>query len=512
MFVQMLASRRIWCILICAVLTLQLSSAEHQSFKTNYLISCDSQQDSKCEDQTLDEVADSLTEHLPVLAIEDVHICITISHLELTTNASFSGLHSLAITGNVDLNTTIACSLENYGGLEFKNITSITLTNLIITNCGFKSHYRAEQKEFLSYTSAVIILCCKYVKVSYVVVRNSNGIGLKIINHQDGKVHIESSMFLRNQLTNKTNLNDTNCKGGGGIYIGGFEQPCEPITFQFDNCIFQENEAHTQYFDYLYTDDLGQPVTGFGSGGGASILLYNGLTNIHVLFSKCKFTRNRAFKGGGLAAGIEATKELETSNVTVIVEHSLFEENGCNSSGGHVTASGGGMSINFASKKNPNFRSNNFIIRNVTFRGNCARFGGGLYFYSDSEASVSAENVVHIDNCTFKGNQAHTGSAIDITPNVFQRLSVIKGALTIPVFEDCTFINNSVKVNFHQRNQQHTESVPFMSAYTVSNSQGTTRSHLRIIQALLFISLMETLTCPKVVPIFTTIPVSKEEL
>ena len=454
----MLTSDGSWFILICTLLavTLRLARAEYPQYiksgGTYYLISCDSQQDSNCEDKTLDQVADDFTERSPVLD-EHASIYINTSHLELTTNALFSGLHSLAISGSIDLNTTIMCSLEDYGGLEFKNITSLLLTDLTITNCGFKSHSSTEQEQFFSYSSAVTILCCKDVKVSHLVVRNNNGIGLKILNHQGGTVHIESSTFLQNQLTNKSCLND---KGGGGVYVGGFEHPYEPITFQFENCIFQENEAHTKYFDYLYTNDLGQSVTGYGSGGGAAILLYNGLTNIHVTFSGCEFTGNRAFKGGGLTAGIKATKDLETSSITVTVENSLFEGNGCNSPGHNVTASGGGMSINFGSKKNLTFRSNKFTIRNVTFTGNCARFGGGLYFYSDSEATVNSENAVQIESCTFEGNQAHTGSAVDITPNVFQRLSLIKGALTTPVFKDCAFINNTVRVNFHNTSSNQT--------------------------------------------------------
>ena len=440
-----------WCTLICAVLALQLISTEHpQSIKSGgnnyFLISCDSQQDSNCEDQTLDQVADNLTEHSPVL--EDVTIYISTSCLELVTTVSFSGLYSLTISGS---NTTIVCSLEDYGRLEFNNITSLILANLTITNCGFKSYPSTEQKQFLSYSSAVTILCCREVKVSNVIMRNNNGIGLKILNHQGGTVHIVSSTFSENKLLNESHLNDTSHKGGGGLYVGGFEHPHEPITFQFENCIFEENVAHTEYYDYLYTDDLGQLVTGYGLGGGAAIVLHEVLTDIHVIFSRCKFVGNLAFKGGGLTAGVKATEGKKISNISVLVENSLFEGNGCNSSSGNVTTSGGGMSIHFSSKKNPKFHSNKFTVHNVTFDRNCARFGGGLYFYSDNEVIMNSKNTVQIENSTFKGNRAHTGSAIDITPNVFQRLSLTKSLLTAPIFKDCEFINNSVRVNFHNQ-------------------------------------------------------------
>jgi hypothetical protein len=343
------------------------------------------------------------------------------------------------------LNTTINCSLGDYAGLELKNITHLSLTSLTITTCGFTSHSSKEQSVY-SYIAAVTILGCKDMKLSSLIIRNNDGIGLKILNNQGGTVHIESSVFLGNKLLSESRLNDTSYQGGGGVFIGEYEHPFEPvpITFRFENCTFQDNVAHTQYYDYLYTDDHGQAIVGYGAGGGATIISREGLRDIHVTFSRCKFKRNIAFKGGGLAAGIEA------SNITVTVENSLFEENGCNSfAGNNMTASGGGISINFASK-NSTFHSNNkFIIYNVTFVNNCALFGGGLYFYSEREVAMkeALRNTVEIEDCTFDGNHAHTGSAVDITPNVFQRFALIKGTLTTPVFKNCMFINNSVRLN-----------------------------------------------------------------
>ena len=434
-------------LILPTLLMLQLTSTEHlQNFKSDIVVSCDSQQESNCKDKTLDQLAVDLVERSPVL--EDISIYINTSHLQLTTNASFSGLRSLTISGSIDSNTTITCSLGDHGGLEFKNITNLTLISLTITNCGFPSQSSKERYYAYSYFAAVAILCCKDMKLSSLNIRNNDGIGLKILEHQGGMVHIESSIFLGNKLLNESRVNDTDYLGGGGVYIGEYERPLEPITFRFENCTFQDNIAHTQYYDFLYTDDLGQPIVGYGMGGGVAISFHEDLRDIHVIFSCCEFQRNVAFKGGGLAAGIEAAKDqyLETSNITITVENSLFEENGCNfSAESNMTASGGGISINFASW-NSTFHSNGFIIHHVTFMSNCALFGGGLYFYSEREFE-GATNTVEIESCTFEGNHAHTGSAVDITPNVFQRSSLIKGTLTIPVFKNCAFVNNSVQIN-----------------------------------------------------------------
>ena len=90
--------------------------------------------------------------------------------------------------------------------------------------------------------------------------------------------------------------------------------------------------------------------------------------------------------------------------------------------------------------------SNQFAIHNVTFKRNCAQFGGGLYFYSYYESNSDQSNAIIIEESTFEGNRAHTGSAVDITPNVFQRHS--SGILTTPVFKDCIFSSNTVTLDY----------------------------------------------------------------
>ena len=287
------------------------------------------------------------------------------------------------------------------------------------------------------YRSAVTILHSRRVTIERLVVLKSFGIGLMIIDHQGGIARVESSKFLDNRISKS----DSNIQGGGGVYVGGFKHhPSEPIIFKFENCTFERNAAHTRYYNYLYTDDLGEQVSGYGLGGGAAILLERGLNNVLVIFSGCMFKKNEAFKGAGLVAQIKGASRSITRNVSVRVEHSLFEENGCNPS--NPTASGGGIQAYYITHNETNFHSNQIIILNVTFIRNCAQFGGGLYFYSDREIHAKESNIFNVEECRFEGNRAHTGSAVDITPNVFQRLT--SGILTVPIFRDCIFTNNTV--------------------------------------------------------------------
>ena len=79
-------------------------------------------------------------------------------------------------------------------------------------------------------------------------------------------------------------------RGGGGIYIGNFNKdPSSPSIYYFINCLFARNVPHTRFYPFIYTDDLGQSISGFGRGGGVFLAFEVPLTDIHVVFSNCKF-------------------------------------------------------------------------------------------------------------------------------------------------------------------------------------------------------------------------------
>ena len=92
----------------------------------------------------------------------------------------------------------------------------------------------------------------------------------------------------------------------------------------------------------------------------------------------------------------------------IYVEHStciIFKENDCSSSDSSVR--GGGMYISFNGR---------FHTFNVTIKHNCAQLLGGLCFFSYHTRNLDHSNKVETEACVFQGNEAHIGSAIDITP------------------------------------------------------------------------------------------------
>ena len=428
------------------------SNNEESKNATVYTIECDHHMDSECGSPSLEQIAWNITEN----STGHIDITIRTAYLLLRTNITFSGLESLTISGNADMNTTISCQGSDLAGLVFSSLAELTITDLTVVHCGTAAMGK--------YASAIAIFRGRDVSIENLVVEESKGIGLMIANHQGRTVQIDSSNFLENKLPtdNPTYLE---VGGGGGVYIGGFEQdPSDSIFMIFTNCIFRENIAHTEHFDFLYTNDLGEPVTGYGLGGGAAILFNRGLTNIHVLFSNCTFTKNEAFKGGGLTVDI-GRGDTETRNITVRVEASVFEENGCGPS--NTTISGGGIHVSFATQRSANIVLNHIYIRDVNFTNNCAHFGGGVYFYSDIEKSINLSNSITVEGCTFEGNSAHTGSAVDITPNVFRRFS--NGIRITPIFRDCRFMHNTIRANFQAGRIQTTYGIGtlYVSLYSI---------------------------------------------
>ena len=441
------------CALVATLLVVASEpiNSEYSNNQENVTIECDRHVDGNCSSPSLEQIARNIAEN----SLDHVNIMIKTVQLQLRANITFSSFESLTISGDPDLNTTISCQGGNLAGLVFSDLATLTIRKLTVMHCGALLN---------TYSSAVAILQGRDVTVESLVVLKSKGIGLMISDHQGGTVRIESSNFIENNLP-LDNPSYSDMSGGGGVYVGDFEQaPSNSISMIFTNCTFKENIAHTERYGFVYTDDLGQPVTGHGLGGGAAILFNKRLTNIDVLFSNCTFTENEAFKGGGLAIDIGGENSV-TINITVRVEASVFEENGCGPS--NSTVSGGGMHVNFASQRRANIELNHVFIHDTSFKHNCAHFGGGLYFYSDIERSVNQSNTIIVEECTFEGNSAHTGSAVDITPNVFQRFS--SGVRPIPVFRDCRFTHNAIKVNFQTGRIQTTSGIGtvYVSLYDI---------------------------------------------
>ena len=415
-------------------------------------ITCDQHDKENCQSSSLEGIANVLIGQTDVDLLIDIKIRLL--HLKATVN--FTNLNSLTINGELDT-TAIICvpnGSNSSAGIVLTDIQDrASLSNLNLTSCG--SQFKNVFKKNRIFMSALTLVHCSNVEINSLVIEKSRGIGLTILNHQGGRVSINSSIFRENELPQEY-ITTGKHFGGGGVYLllGQFlSSPSRysPMTIQFVNCTFLKNIAHTKHYSILFTDVSGKPQEGYGRGGGVHVSVKNSLDDIHVSFLGCNFTANQAFIGGGLSVKIhggsgETAQDMK--NITVEVIESLFELNGCRSP--NHTYFGGGIHLTFSDVLLDQSTINNchYLVRNVSFVGNCAELGGGVFYLSDRGSNATTNNSLLFDNCTFTKNTAHIGTAVDVTPNIFFKSLI--GFTIVPIFKNCYFLENLVSLNYSQ--------------------------------------------------------------
>ena len=437
----MVNGSKCWIVIFLCVNIFANSSESTSTVVFN--ITCDPHDDSSqnCQSESLETIAAMAKD------LVDIQINIKIPQLKLIADVNFTNLNSLTIIGESNM-AYISCTMGNEissVGLAMRNITdTVTLKSVSLISCG------SQTKDLSSnnYSSALLIFHSKDVQFNRIVIANSKGTGLKVLEPQGGEVTITSSIFKENKLPQEYKAESI--MGGGGVFIV-LHQPAAPLSFLFDNCTFENNTAHTIEFNFGYTNDLGKSVTGYGSGGGVHLSIKNRLRNVDIIFSGCSFIGNQAFVGGGITVRIYSLKHAdEMHNVTLQIRDSLFEQNGCDST--QNAYFGGGAYLSFATDFEEAVTTDiHYLVRNVSFIENCAELGGGVLYYSDRSEygfSDSINNSMLFDNCTFKSNKAHIGSAVDLAPSMF--LKLVTGYTIDPTFSNCQFLENIVMGNKSQ--------------------------------------------------------------
>ena len=369
-----------------------------------------------------------------------VRIDIKVPYLLLAKNITFNNFTSLIVNGDSNFRTIINCTKLNLShggsGITFNNIRNLTLSSLTVTHCG--SLFPLRRKNF---SSALTVSYCIEVSIRKLVITKSHGIALTIIYHR-GNLSLIGLNLTDNMMTKEAI--QQNIYGGGGIYISNFLRKFSlSVSYEFKNCIFANNTAHTRRYFSFYTNEFGEDRSGYGRGGGVFIEFGSVMksSKFNIFFTYCMFKNNQAFFGGGLSIQIGTKKSQNlNSTIKVKVKNSIFESNGCEN-----TKIGGGAHITYNSLNRFNKTRNKYTFQNVLFSENCAELGGGVIFQSHIW-KYSSKNSLLFDNCTFEKNRAHIGSAIDMTPNFNARLTTGYTAI-VPTFRNCTFIHNNVLIN-----------------------------------------------------------------
>ena len=431
----------------------------------------------------LEMIANEIKEH----KYENVWININTTRMSLSGNVSFSNLSSLTINGkNSTSNIFCEASTNASAGIVLSDVHSITLNNLKLTGCGSAVKNYILKHDF---SSALTLVRCSDVKINRLNITQSKGTGLTVLDHLGGRVSVVSSTFKENSMPQgciRESTSESSFLGGGGVYVyldHTQESSYSPIMFQFRNCTFENNKARNKYFSLLFINDIQKGYYG-GEGGGVylSIGRTHGISDVSVSFLDCTFADNRALVGGGLSVKVYGKRKFgnkTANNISIVITDSWFKDNGgyggCRDdpcSTNECTQFGGGVYFSWSKL----IEDCHYQLTRVHFFNNRAQYGGGVYYYSDrnSRRSVSTKNSVLFDNCSFDHNRAHVGSAIDMTPSIFHKLS--SEYSIVPTFKNCHFLENCV-FSTTNRSKQYTWSTQGLGTIRTSHQNINFQGH-----------------------------------
>ena len=369
-------------------------------------------------------------------------VSINIATAQVTLRSTLTLENTAAsITGGFDDNSLseIRCNSKAQSvGFVFLNVKNVTLCNLRITNCGVLYNGPFTTRTIRRFSAAVLVLNSTDTLIDNVQINSSKGTGTIIAyNIRGNSIQIRNSRFTNNQIPNAFQ----HVLGGGGILV--YMKTSLPANITVESCHFELNKArNTPNYSYLYTDELGSPISGTGRGGGLYVNL-QGTTSSAVTITDCTFVNNSAFLGAGLSVNINGGDQN-----SIHIANSSFTQNGCAFGNRSLTASGGGVHLALDTFTNISStpiasNTNNISVQNVSFNGNCAQNGGGTFLFA-SRTNLLSESSLLFRNCTWYENSARTGAAVDIEPNTFDRLS--SGFFPIPEFVKCRFVSNSFQI------------------------------------------------------------------
>ena len=295
-------------------------------------------------------------------------------------------MSQLAIVGNASQGEPVVITCQPLAGLAFLWSTNITISNLIIINCG---KIQSEHNNDCNPNQVAILFTgCSSIELSNLHVNESSGTGVAVYNAMD-KVSIDSCQFMYG--------------GGGGLVIEASEATSQSFC-TITNSTFTHNTASSAA--------AGQWINPCGSttrGGGISVVLRGEATNNTVqLVNSVRLNNNKAQFGGGLFLGFydNASGNTFTVDNAEVTENEVLIEKAS-------SASGGGIFIGFVATGTNGLFGNVVTINSSSIISNEADIGGGIsvnLVHNAHECSTDSNKLV-IENSTFDSNTAFQGSS-----------------------------------------------------------------------------------------------------
>ena len=338
----------------------------------------------------------------------ELNITIISPTLLLNDSLSLSNISHFILQGNGIDETRILCITE-FSGLYFSSSSSVVLRHFAMENCSgnFPNGIRG----------GLMLVSCVDISIQNISVKQSCGLGVAMVNNH-GSIVIEDSIFNSNGCED-----NCNCSGGsgGGMHVNTTAESLTQYTIK--NCKFNKNSANPD-------DNTWYALS--NHGGGLSVNLLERASQNYFRIINCNFNTNKAALGGGTNFKFYN----ESFNNSIIVKNSIME---CNT----AVLGGGGTNVIFDFHPNTDRFNNNVTFVECVLAANGAIFGGGasLDFSTQMYHKIN-KNTIIFRNCTFKGNKANGGAAVDINrsgSNIIGRF--IAGS---SYFIDCSYFDNRI--------------------------------------------------------------------
>ena len=352
--------------------------------------------------------------------------------------------YSITISG---FPTKVVCEKDYATGIHINGVNRLTLQGISLTSCGSifnDSHQHDEMGMIVNFMSSIFIAKCQNITIiiENVVVSESKGNGLTMFDN-GGSVTIHNCSFTDNKPNNLSSNHTFKACGSGLHIVLSYCQPrnltdmhnCSESgmvishsVYSITKCNFTSNSAGsiaTLVNGYSHNKLLAE---GFNRGGGLSIVIDMHSKENTVLVVDSNFANNKATWGGGLYIEILAN----SSNNNVTISNCMFNKNSSPHYGG------GGAIIGYQDYQHTCPQNNSITFEACLFKNNSALFGGGVSFYASP--STDLHNSLIFRNCTWDKNEAKLGSAVDISPQVWE--SYVYDIKTFILFSDCIFLSN----------------------------------------------------------------------
>lgn len=227
-------------------------------------------------------------------------MCSAVYNITSESFISFTDSNSVTITG-LSSRSRLNCRSEQTG-LHFKNVSAITIKDVIFHHCAFQIIHPDEANYSRYFTASIYIIDSVDINVVNITIQNVIGIGMAFVNCRD--INITHSQFYNNYPKNHSNP-------GGGLFIESSTDSERKSYIYIDDCEFSNNGASLSASD----DHFSGNATNFVKGGAISVNFTAETQNVTMTIVNSHFKNNTAVIGGALYISFQNS----THDVTVTV-------------------------------------------------------------------------------------------------------------------------------------------------------------------------------------------------